>query len=77
MPLRCNNPLNLNFAYLNINFIRKKFKYLIGIINKDVYIFKISVTKLDGSFPTVQFEIKSYYSPFRLDITNKSGGLSV
>ena len=27
--------------------------------------------------PTAQFEIKGYYSPFRLDITNKSGGLLV
>ena len=40
-------------------------------------IFTIAETKLDGSFPTAQFEIKGYYSPFRLDITNKSGGILV
>ena len=32
---------------------------------------------MDGSFPTAQFEIKGYYSSFRLDITNKSEGLLV
>ena len=32
---------------------------------------------MDGSFPNAQFEIKGYYSPCRLDITNKSGGLLV
>ena len=40
-------------------------------------IFTIAETKLDGSFPTAQFEIKGYDSPFRFDITNKSGGLLV
>ena len=32
---------------------------------------------MDGSFPTAQFEIKGYYSSFRLYITNKNGGLLV
>ena len=40
-------------------------------------IFTITETKLDGSFPTAQFEIKGYDSPFRFDITNKNGGLLV
>ena len=74
--LKCKNPSN-NFDYLNIKSVRKKFEYLIGIINENVDIFTIAETKLDGSFPTAQFEIKGYYSPFRLDITNKSGGLLV
>ena len=50
---------------------------LIEIINGNVDIFTIAETRLDGSFPTAQFEVKGYYSPFRLDITNKSGGLLV
>ena len=72
--LRCKNPLNLNFAYLNINSVRNKFENLIGIINENVDIFTITERKLDGSFPTAQFEIKGYYSLFRFDITNKNGG---
>ena len=75
--LRCKNPSNLNFAYLNINSVRNKFENLIEIINENVDIFTITETKLDGSFPTAQFEIKGYYSPFRFDITNKNGGLLV
>ena len=75
--LRCENPSNLIFAYLNINSVKKKFKNLIGIINENVDTFTITETKLDGSFPTAQFEVKDYYSPFRLDITNKSWGLLI
>ena len=75
--LRCKNPSNLNFAYLNINSIRNKFENLISIINGNVDVFMIAETKLDGSFPPSQFEIRGYYSPFRLDITKKSGGLLV
>ena len=40
-------------------------------------IFTTTETNLDVSFPTAQFEIKGYYSPFSLDITYKSGGLLV
>ena len=32
-----------------------------GIINENLDIFTIAETKLDGFFPTVQFEIKGYY----------------
>ena len=75
--LRCKNPSNLNFAYLNNNSVRNKFEDLIELSNENVDIFTIAETKLDGSFPTAQFEIKGYYSPFCLDITNKSGDLLV
>ena len=30
-------------------------------------------TKLDGFFPTSQFELRGYYSPFRLNIAKQSG----
>ena len=75
--LKSNNPSNLNFAYLNINSVRNKFENFKEIINGNVDIFTIAETKLDGSFPTSQFEIEGYYSPFRLDITKPSGGLLV
>ena len=42
--LRCKNPSNLNFAYLNINSVRNKFENLIEIINENVDIFKIAET---------------------------------
>ena len=75
--LKSNNPSNLNFAYLNINSVRNKFENFKEIINGNVFISTIEETKLDGSFPTSQFELEGYYSPFRLDITKQSGGLLV
>ena len=75
--LKSNNPSNLNFAYLNVNSVRNKFENFKEIINGNVDIFTIAETKLDGSFPTSQFEIEGYYSPFRLDITKPSGRLLV
>ena len=75
--LKANNPSNLNFAYLNINSVRTNFENFKEIINENVDIFTIAKTKLNGSFPTSQFELEGYYSPFRLDITKQSGGLLV
>ena len=42
--LRCKNPSNLNFAYLNINSVRNKFENLIEIINENVDTFTIAET---------------------------------
>ena len=75
--LKSNNPSNLNFAYLNINSVGSKFENFKEIINGNADIFTIGETKLDGSFPTSQFELGGYYSPFRLDITKQSGRLLV
>ena len=75
--VKFNNPSNLNFTYLNINSVRNKFENFKEIVNGNVDIFTIAETKLDGSFPTSQFELEGYYSPFRLDITKQSGGLLV
>ena len=55
--LKTNNPSNLNFAYLDINSVRYKFENFKEIINSNVDIFTIAETKLDGSFPTSQFEL--------------------
>ena len=75
--LKSNNPSSLIFAYLDINSVRNKFENFKEIINENVDIFTIAETKLDGSFPTSQFELEGYYSPFRLDITKQSDGLFV
>ena len=75
--LKVNNPSNLNFAYLNINSIKNRFENFMEIINRNVDIFTIAETKLNGSFPTSHFELERYYSPIRLDITKQSGWLLV
>ena len=70
--LKSNDPSNLNFAYLNINSVRNKFENFEELINGHADIFTIVETKLDGSFPTSQFNLEGYYSPLCLDITKQS-----
>ena len=52
-------------GHININSIRNKFYYLIAITKGNVDVLMISETKLDESFPSMQFNIDRY-SIFRL-----------
>ena len=70
-------PENLIFSYLNINSVCNKFKSLEVFLNGSVDVLTIAETKLDSSFPSLQFLMEGYKRPFRLDITDKSGGLLV
>ena len=72
---RLKNPTRLIFAHLNINSLRNKFEFLKDKISSYLDIFLISETKLDSSFPTSQFCINGFSTPFRLDRTNNGGGL--
>ena len=45
------------------------------LIKDNIDIFLISETKLDSSFPSWQFVIKGYSTPFRLDRNQNGGGL--
>ena len=75
--LRIHNHSNITFSYLNINSVRKTFDDLKLIINKNVDILCIAETKIDKSFPTAQFLLSGYYKPYRLDISDKQGGLLI
>ena len=75
--LRIHNYNNIIFAYLNINSIRNKFENLRLIINENVDILCIAETKIDESFPTAQFVLPGYHKPYRLDISDRQGGLLV
>ena len=75
--LRIENPLNLIFSYLNINSIRNKLSDLQQVICDSVDILTIAETKIDYSFPTAQFRLANYHTPYRLDISNNSGGILV
>ena len=75
--LRNDNLSNLNFCYLNINSARNKFTDLQTIISGNVDIVSIAETRLDASFPSAQFTLEGYYTPYHLDINNKSGGILV
>ena len=60
---------------LNINSVRSKFEALTYIIDNNIDLHLISETKLDDSFPTVQFEMKAFSVPYRYGRNGKGGGL--
>jgi len=68
-------PTNPIITYLNINSIRNKFNDLNVLLNENSDIINIAETKIDSSFPSRQFTMNGYKIPYRLDHTDKSGGL--
>ena len=73
--IRVKNTNRIIFAHLNINSIRNKFEMISDLVNGRIDILLISETKIDATFPTSQFEIPGFSSPFRLDRTERGGGL--
>ena len=72
-----NNPI---IGYLNINSLRNKIidlRHVVSVSQPDIL--TISETKLDDTFPDVQFRMDGYYSPaqFRRDRNKHGGGLMV
>ena len=72
--LRAFYPKNIILSYINVNSIRNKLDDL-KRLGKSLDIMCISETKLDETFPTVQFEIEGFSKPYRRDVTSNSGGL--
>ena len=70
-------PKNVILSYLNINSIRNKFENLREIVKQNVDVLAVGETKIDTSFPSAQFFLEGYHSPYRPDISRKSGGLLV
>ena len=62
-------------AQVNVNSIRNKFDALMTGIQNKVDILLISETKLDENFPTKQFSVEGFTSPYRLDRNGFGGGL--
>ena len=60
-----------------MNSIRNKVENLREIIEQNVDVLAVAETKIDASFPSAQFFLEGYYSPYRLDISRKSCGLLV
>ena len=68
------HPKNLFFGHLNVNSIRNKFVTIQELIKRTFDTFLISETKIDDSFPNVQF-IFEVYKSFRKDRDAVEGGL--
>ena len=56
--------------------MRNKFESLQHIINKNIVLL-ISETKIDSSFPSVQFHLEGYATPYRLNRNANVGGFLV
>ena len=73
--LRLSNVDHIMVAQINVNSIRNKFDALMTGIQNKVVILLTSETKLDETFPTRQFSIEGFTSPYRLDRNRFGGGL--
>ena len=65
--LRLKNPKNVIFSYLNINSIRNKMGSSRDVVMENVDILAIAETKIDELFPTAQFLLVGYHSPYQID----------
>ena len=75
--LRLKYPRNVMISYININSVRNRFKDFSGMVGDYVDILVTSETKIDSSFPTSQFLIDGFKSPYRLDVSGNSCGVLV
>ena len=73
--IRLKNPKKVTLGHLNINSIPNKFESIMEIVANNLDIFLISETKIDDSFPDVQFCFNGYSKPHRKDRALGAGGL--
>ena len=75
--IRITNLNRIVISYININSIRNKFELLAEAVIGSVDILMVTETKIDESFPTSQFIIRGFTSPYRFDRTKDGGGILV
>ena len=73
--LKNKNPSGISFSYLNISSIRNNFENLRETTDGNVDVLGVAETEIDSSFPTDQFSLEEYHSPYHLDVSNRRGGL--
>ena len=74
---RIKHPKKVCLSHININSIRNKLDSLFEFTYGLVDFLAVSETKSDRSFPTGQFNFPGFRTPFRKDLSGKSGGLLV
>ena len=70
-------PQKICLAHININSIRNKLDSLLEITYGFVDFLTVSETKLNSYFPTDQFNLPKFRTPYRKGISGKSEGLLV
>ena len=72
---RIRHPNNIITGHLNINFNKNKFELLFFLIGFKFDILLKSETKIDGSLTTSEFLLSGYFNVYRLDQSDKGGGI--
>ena len=72
--VRLKHPKKVCLPHININSIRNKLDNLFEFTYGLVYFLAVCETKLDSSFPTGQFNLPGFRTPYRKDLSAKSGG---
>ena len=67
--------LNIIVGHLNINSLNNKSQALQYVINRNLDITLLLKIKVDDSFPSAQFMLKSYGISYRLGRNSNGGGL--
>ena len=75
--IRITNLNRIVISHININSIRNKFELVAEAVVGNVDILMVTETKTDESFPTSQFIIPGFTSPYRFDRTKDGGGILV
>ena len=75
--LRIKNSEKVIIGNLNINSLPKKFDQLKETVLKYVDVLVLTETKLDDSFPNVQFLADSFSEPYRYDRNRNGGGIMI
>ena len=70
-----NNIKHLIIGQLNINLLRNIFEQLSTMINGNIDIFMISKTKLNETFPVIQFSLQRFCNPYRFERNHKGGSI--
>ena len=73
--LRIKNWNRIIVGHLNINSVKNKIHELADLVTGKVDILLISESKIDNTFPTTQFVISGFSTPYRLDWSVQGGGL--
>ena len=74
---RIKHPKKVCLSHININSIRNKLDSLFEFSYGLVDFLAVSESKLNSSFPTGQFNLSGFRTPFRKDLSGKNGGLLV
>ena len=61
--IRCKFPKNVILSYLNINSVRNKLNDIYTLVGNSVDILTIAETKLDRTFPEIQFCLPTFKTP--------------